>query len=540
MKYRYLCTTLMLIGILLLPIKNTKSNDSNIDFRSASFNNKGYDITYEIVQGENVENMFTDLGFDMLGSLSGGEFHVLLKNKETEIRDIYMIESGKYIPTYESVYTSECYLIVSNPVRVELNTSSEFLTSFIGYNYKPIESEIIQAEIPETSSFYIPKIFTNITRPNFASIVEEIDYFDFLPIILSDDYDRYESEFASLVLEQSFSAKIFNQGYNEFTVSLDVDIDPAITMRASWDKSNGLLTSFSLHIIYGNKKSNFVLSLVDYEEIISPTIIPVKMMYITDSYANYTVYQQKNSTEERLEEWKHFIDLLNQTYGLRYTFARSGLEFVWNLYVFDVENSLFTQSHPLRNSIITIIPPALIPVWDRYSGIVYLIDNVWKQLQETLVGFQFTVSGVSQSLFTLRDANLRMEYLFEENIHHLIWELSYDFQEINSLTVEIKDLIKEIKTNMTGWIAYSNEGDLIGFSTFFQEHFHAYYVPEEPDLGNNYQYEFYMESMPENVTIPEFTEIEKTSFTSNLLQIIFYSIIVIPIYRARRKKKDKI
>ncbi len=539
MKYRCLYTALLLIGILLLPIKYTKSDDSNIDFRSASFNNKGYDITYEIVQGENIENMFADLGFDVLDSLSG-EFHVLLKNRNTEIRDIYMIESGKYIPTYESVYSSECYIVVSNPVKVELNTSSEFLTGFIGYNYRPVESKIIQAEIPETSSFHIPKIFTNITRPNFASIIEEIDYFDFLPIILNDNYERFESEFASLVLEQSFSAKIYNQGYNEFTVSLDVDIEPAISMRASWDKSNGLLTSFSLHIIYGNKKNNFVLSLVDYKEIISPTIIPVKMMYITNSYANYTLYQQKNSTEEKLEDWKHFIDLLNQTNGLRYTFARSGLEFDWNLYIFDAENSLFTQSHPLQNSIITIIPPALIPVWERYSGIVYLIDNVWQQLQETLVGYQFIVSGVTQSLFTLRDANLRMEYFFEENIHHLIWDVSYDFQEINSLTLEIKDFIKEIKTNMTGWIAYSNEGDLVGFSSFFQEHFHAYYDPEEPDYGNNYQYEFYIESVPENITIPEFTEIEKTSFTSNLLQIVFYSIIVIPIYRVRGKKKDKI
>jgi hypothetical protein len=539
MKHRYLITTLLLIGILLSPIKHTKSDVSNIDFRSASFNNKGYDITYDIVQGENIENMFTDLGFDILDSLSG-EFHVLLKDKSTEIQDIYMIESGKYIPTYESVYTSECYFITSDPVKVELNTSSEFLTSFIGYNYRPVESKIIQAELPVTSSFYIPNIFTNITRPNFASIVEEINYFDFLPIILNDNYERFEAEFASLVLEQSFSAKIYNQGYNEFTVSLDVDIEPAISMRASWDKSNGLLTSFSLHIIYGNKKSNLVLSLVEYKEIISPAIIPVKMMYITDSYANYTLYQQKNSTEVRLEEWKHFINLLNQTYGLRYSFARSGLEFDWNLYVFDAENSLFTQSHPLQNSIITVIPPALIPVWDRYSGMVHLIDNVWKQLQETLVGFQFIVSGVSQSLFTLRDANLRMEYFFEENIHHLIWEVSYDFQEINTLTLEIQDLIKEIKTNMTGWIAYTNEGDLIGVSCFFQEHFHAYYVPAEPDYGNNYHYEFYIKSIPENITIPEFTEVEKTSFTSNLLQIIFYSIIVIPIYRVRGKKKDKI
>ncbi|MFW9852394.1 MAG: hypothetical protein ACFFDS_05605, partial [Candidatus Thorarchaeota archaeon] len=338
---------------------------------------------------------------------------------------------------------------------------------------------------------------------------------------------------------QSFSAKIYNQGYNEFTVSLDVDIEPAISMKASWDKTNGLLKSFSLHIIYGNKKSNFVLSLVDYKEIISPVFIPLKMVQITNSYANYTLYQQKNSTEDRLEEWKHFIDLLNQTFGLRYTFARSGLEFDWNLFIFDAENSLYTQSHPLQNSIITIIPPALIPVWGRYAGMVYLIDNIWKQLEETLIGFQFIVSGITQSIFTLRDASLRMEYFFLENIHHLIWDISYDFQEINSLNLEIKDLIKEIKTNMTGWIAYSNKGELVGFSNFFQEHSHAYYDPEEPDLGNNYQYEFYMESIPENITIPEFNEVEKTSFTSNLLQIVFYSIIVIPIYRLRRRKKDK-
>ena len=478
--------------------------------------------------------------FDVLDSLSGGEIHVLLKNRKTEILDIYMIESGKTIPSYESVFTSECYLVVSNPVRVELNTSSEFLTNFIGYNYRPVESDIIQAEIPETSSFYIPKIFTNITRPNFASIIEEIDYFDFLPIILNDNYERFESEFASLVLDQSFSVKIFNHGYNEFTVSLDVDIEPAISMRASWDKNSGLLTSFSLHIIYGNKKSNFVLSLVDYKEIISPVIIPVKMMYVTNSYANYTLYQHKNSTEENLERWKHFIDLLNQTYGLRYTIARSGLDFDWDLYIFDAENSIFTQSHPLRNSIITIIPPALIPIWKRYSGMVYLIDNIWKQLQETLIGFQFIVSGTTQSLFTLRDANIRMEYLFNENIHHMIWDVSYDFQEINSLTEEPRDFINEFKTNMTGWLAYSNEGNLIGFSSFFQEHTHVYYDPIEPDSGHNYHYEFYIESLPENMTIPEFSEVEKTSFTSNLFQIVFYSIIVIPIYRARGKKKDKV
>ena len=201
---------------------------------------------------------------------------------------------------------------------------------------------------------------------------------------------------------------------------------------------------------------------------------------------------------------------------------------------------MYTQSSPLHNSLISIIPPALIPVWERYSGIIYLIDNIWNQLEEKLVGFQFIVSGVTQSLFTLRAASLRMEYFLIEGIHHLIWDVNYDFQEINTLTVEPKDFIKEIQSNMTGWIAYSIEGDLIGFSSLIQEHFHAYYDPEEPDKGNNYRYEFYIESIPENTTIPEFSKVEKTSFSSNLLQIIFYSLIVIPIYRARGKKKDKL
>ncbi|MHA2357941.1 MAG: hypothetical protein ACXABK_04150 [Candidatus Heimdallarchaeaceae archaeon] len=498
-----------------------------IDYRDVSFNNKGYDIEYEIIQGENIDDMFENLGFDLSGSLSQGSFHVILKNRKTELRDIYLIESDKFLKMEVPYFSMTNYVVLSNQMKLKIDTSSEFLRNLIGFNYEPVSEEVIEITTPVESAIDVPSIFTNLTRPNFGALMVDINYFDFLPVILGEDYDRYEAEFTTLLLNQSFTVNIYNQGYDEFTIALDADIDPAISLRASWDKTNGVLTSLSLHITYGERTS-----------VLSPIDIPVMHLFITNSSSSYMLIQHRNSTQNQLENWSFWVNQLNQTEGLRYLFYREGLEFDWNLYVYDDSSGTYTSSSPIHSFWISFIPPVLIPVWKRYEGMISLIEEVWQQLKETLVGYQFTLSGVTSSLYTLRDMDFRIEYQLIDNVHHLIWDFSFDYQSNNTQVVVPRIAIQEISMNMSGWLAYSEEGILEGFSIDYQEHYYSYYDPPETDLGNNYYYEYYLESA-ENITQPTFVETEKTSFPFKLEQIIFYSVLIYAICRKRRRRRKK-
>ena len=118
-----------------------------------------------------------------------------------------------------------------------------------------------------------------------------------------------------------------------------------------------------------------------------------------------------------------------------------------------------------------------------------------------------------------------------------IWNLSFSYQSNNTQNVIPRVFVNEINLNTSGWLAYSNEGILESFSTFYQEHFHSYYDPEETSKGKNYYFEYFIESNIHNLTRPSFyQETEPTSY-SNVVQIVFYVLLVYFIWRKRSNKR---
>ena len=355
---------ILLLLILISPIFSIRAEET-IDFREASFSNKGYEIEYEIIQGVNLDEMFVDLGFDIRGSLSTSCLNIILKNRKNQYRDIFMIESNKYVSMQVPVFSMESYIILKEPIEFEINTASELLTDFIGFNYKPVTEKTLHAELPVDTSIVLPSLFANITRPNFGALVQESDCFDFIPLVLGNDYTRYEAEFATLSFNETFSINIFNEGYDDFTISLDID-NPALSLKASWDKDNGLLTSFSTQLTYGEKSSTLILSQRSIKNIRSPVEIPISEYFISNSSSDYQMNFQKNSTEDQLEELVYWITQLNQTVGLRYFFTRSGLEMDWDMYVYERRYDVYHKySTDIHSTWLTFMPAALIPSWQR-------------------------------------------------------------------------------------------------------------------------------------------------------------------------------
>ncbi|NPD88497.1 MAG: hypothetical protein HGN29_07225 [Asgard group archaeon] len=533
---------ILLLSVLISPLISINA-ESNFDFREIDFNNRGYEIEYEIIQGDNLDEMFVDLGFDIKGSFSTSIFNVILKNRKNEDRDIFMIESNKYISMRVPVFSMESYVILNKPLEIELNTTSELLKDFIGFNYQPINEETLHAELPSESSIVLPSLFTNITRPNFSALIQESNYLDFIPLILGKDYTRYEAEFTTLVLNQSFSINIFNEGYDEFTISLDMDIDPALSLKASWDKESGLLTSFSAHFTYGNKSSTLILSLKEVEEIKSPVEIPFSEFFISNSSSDYSMDFQKSSTENQLEDMVYWVTQLNQTVGLRYLFTRAGLEMDWEMYVYEERYDVYHRtSTDIHSTWLTFMPAALIPTWQRMNGLTILANALWTQLSDSFEGYQFTLSGVTTTLYTIQDVEFRMQYQEENSTHHLIWDISVDYVSNNTQVVVPKYSIQEYNLSMNGWLAYSQEGLLNGFSIEFHEDYNSY-LQNITDLSimeieDDYYYNYLIESETEDITRPEFLVTEETAMFFGFKQIIFYSIFTYPIYRRIRKKRD--
>ncbi|MCK4973477.1 MAG: hypothetical protein KAS52_09155, partial [Candidatus Heimdallarchaeota archaeon] len=148
------------------------------------------------------------------------------------------------------------------------------------------------------------------------------------------------------------------------------------------------------------------------------------------------------------------------------------------------------------------------------------------------------LKGVTDTLYTIEKAELDIEYQHLDNVHNVIWDLSIKYQGNNTQTVIPRVYVNEVYLNTSGWLAYSNEGLLKGFSHSYQEHFHSYYDPEETDKGNNYFFEYLIESNVLNLTIPSFQpEPNDTSF-SNIVQIVFYVLLVYFIWRKRRQKSE--
>ncbi|MCE7742139.1 MAG: hypothetical protein GOP50_06740 [Candidatus Heimdallarchaeota archaeon] len=539
-KKKVVSTILMLI-LFFNPYHISSSFED--DFRAISFEDKGYLLNYEIIQGENLNEMFENLGFDIDGSFTGSQFNILVKNRLSEIRDIYFIESDKIEQIEVPVYSYENYVELSGSLTASIDMGGEFLTDLIGFNYHPVEPKVLEAELPETSTIYLPNIFTNITRPNFGSLMTNLDYFDFLPFIIGNDFNRYEAEFSSLILNESFTVNVYNQDYEEFTISLDIDLETPLKMKATWDKHSGLLLSLSLHFIYDERSSVFIIALNNYEEIQTPITQPDKTFFITNSSANYEVFTEDVGTELRLEEWKTWFDQLNQTFGLRYSFAHEGLNFDEYLMVYNQEDEMYYPSTPIHDSWISFLPPAVIPIWDSYIGAVNLIESIWTQLEEEINNFEFILSGVTSTLYSFQDADLHLEYQFNDGLHQLLWYGALHYISNNTRKVVPSYAVTEISFETDGWLAYSQEGLLEGFSFYFSEFYNSY-LQNITDFSitetyDNYYYDYFLESKPENITEPYFTETNETAINVSILQIVFYSIVAYSYLRKNRKKREK-
>jgi hypothetical protein len=528
--------TWIIILSILLPTAPTILAETGDDFRSMGFDGKGYLLRYNIVQGDNLDNVFSEMGFNIKGSLSNAELHVILKDRKTVLQDIYLIEKDKFELMYVTIFAIETYILLTESIEVEVDTTSDIILDLIDYNFQPVEEEIINVVLPAGTSIVVPKIFTNITRPNFGGMLQNLDIFDFLPIVLDYDYTRFEAEFTALVLDQTFSVNVFNQGYDDFTVSLEANIEPAVSMKASWNKESGILKSFSSHITFGSESTTLILSLKDYEAIDSPIDIPVIEFFINNSQADFGLYAGSSLIEDQLRDWAIWVNQLNQTVGIQYALFESGLDFDWNMRIYDSINHLYTTNTPIHNSWTALMPPILLPLWERFEGTIILIQELFNQLEDMLNGYQFVLKGVTDTLFTIEKAELDIEYHYLENIHNVIWDLSFKYQANNTQTVIPRTFVNEVYYNSSGWLAYSDEGLLKGFSHSFQEHFLSYYDPEEIDKGNNYYFEYILESNLLNLTIPSFQpDLNNTSF-SNIVQIVFYVLLVYFIWRKRRHK----
>ncbi len=528
--------TWLIILAIILPTIPTALAETEEDFRSMSFDEKGYLLRYDIVQGDNLDNVFSDMGFNLKGTLSNAELHVVLKDRKTVLQDIYLIEKDKFEQMYVTLFTMETYVLLTESIEVEVDTTSDVILDLIDFNFQPVEEEIINVVLPAGTSIVVPKIFTNITRPNFGSMLENLDVFDFLPLVLDYDYTRFEAEFATLVLDQTFSVNVFNQGYDDFTVSLEANVEPAISMKASWNKESGILKSFSSHITSGNESTTLIFSLMDYEKIESPIDIPVIDYFMNNSKADFEFYAGSSSTEDLIIDWANWVNQLNQTFGIQYALFESGLDFDWSMRIYDSINQLYSLHTPIHNSWTALMPPILLPLWERFEGTIILIQEVFNQLEDKLNGYQFELKGVTDTLYTIEKVELNIEYQYLENMHNVIWDISIKYQGNNTQTVIPRVFVNEVYYNTTGWLAYSDEGLLKGFSHSFQENFHSYYDPEETTRITNYFFEYLIESNILNLTIPSFLpDLNKTSF-SNFGQIVFYVLLVYFIWRKRRQK----
>ena len=542
MKYdKKIISIILLLGILFKPYYVVSAPEEN--FRTIGFSDKGYLISYEIVQGENLNDMFENLGFDIDGLFTGSQFSILLKNRLTENKEIYFIESDSFEQVEVPVYSYENYINIGKPLVASIETDGELLSDLIGFNYYPVQQKTLDVEIPVASSIYLPKIFTNISRPNFGSLLNNMDYFDFLPFIIGSDFNRYEAEFASLILNDSFSVNIYNQAYDEFTVSLDIDLETPIKMKATWDKFSGLLLSLSLHFVFENRSSVFIITLNGYEEVQSPITHPFKYFHISDSSAGYEMLHEDSGTESRLSEWEFWFDQLNQTLGLRYQFINEGLDFETHLSVYEEATDTYLHSSPIHSSWISLLPPAVIPIWDSYIGGIILIKSIWEQLEEDINGFSFFLSGVTTTLYTIHSADLHIEYQNNEGYQQLLWSASLHYTSNNTRKVVPSYAVTDIAFDTEGWLSYSQMGVLEGFSFYYNEVYHSYLQDFETlstsETYDNYQYDYFIESLPDNMTEPTFTEIAETSFNTSILQIVFYSIIAYCYLRGKRKKREK-
>ncbi|MHA1116290.1 MAG: hypothetical protein ACTSPJ_08985, partial [Candidatus Heimdallarchaeaceae archaeon] len=344
---------------------------SEIDFRELEFSSKGYDITYEILEGKNIGTLFSDIGFNLSGSLSGSEFHVLLKNRRNELRDIYSMESNSVFQQNTSIFIFDNYIQLKNNLEFSSELSKLLSQIKIGKNYlEPTEDKEISAILPYNSTIPIPRIFTQVTFPNFNSIISSNNFFDFLPIILGNEYERYEAEFSFLQLTGNFTVNVYNKLLDYFTVSIRKS-DSSLIIKSSWNKNNGLLQSLSIQFKYGDITNLFSIEYKNFKEIQSPEGSDIISFFITNSTADLDFYNGPNTKRSQLENATSLINEINNTEAFQYLIQNNGgLSLSWTWQVLDPLTEEYVEPSILQETtFLSQMQPVIIPDWDMNKGI---------------------------------------------------------------------------------------------------------------------------------------------------------------------------
>lgn len=535
-----LFTPFIIICLLMTIVPFESQSLSYSSLLDDPFNDYGYKATYEIIQGDSIDQVFPTYGLGIKGSLIGSSFNVLLKNKYYENREIYFIDAGRYINQNITTFSIENYLTINNQLTLILNTSSPLLEQLIHESYQAVSNETISVAIPKGTVLPLPFLFSTITRPDFGKLLEGeigLESLDFLPFILGKDIHRYEAEFASLALLDNMTVNILNEGHNQFSLSITYDSEIFFSFRVTWDKHTGLMRTFSFNFQYENKEILLAFRFKEINRINKEISDENQSFFISNSFANYKHIIFNENMDNSLKKLKESITSINNTQGLLFEHKNNnGLELNYDqLFLQDGE---YTKSSPISSTLLRYLLPWIIPTWDKWDGMFIFVQSLLKQLEHEMDTFQFLLTGPStDTLFTIGDMFFDFECRMNNSIRYFFGEFNIWIQKNNTQTVFQRTHVQEFTYNISTWLAYSSTGELVGFSISAKQHISNYFDPVEYRWHYEFIFDYMIESSNNTVSPPdkEIEPTEKTSFQFSV-QLNFYLLATICLILKRIKK----
>ncbi len=535
-----LVTQLIIICLLMTIIPSESQSFSSSSLLDDPFTDYGYKATYEIIQGDSIDQVFPTYGLGIKGSLIGSSFNVLLKNKYYENREIYFIDAGRYINQNVTTFSIENYLTTTRQLTLILNTSSPLLGQLIHENYQAVSNKTISVAIPKGTSLPLPFLFSTITRPDFGKLLEEeigLESLNFLPFILGKDKNRYEAEFASLALLDNMSVNILNDGHKQFSLAITYASEIFFSFRVTWDKQTGLMKTFSINFQYEDKESVLAFRFKEINRINKDISNENQSFFISNSFANYKHIIFNENMDNSLKNLKESINSINNTQGLLFEHKNNnGLELNYNQLF--LQNKEYTKSSPISSTLLQYLLPWIIPTWDKWDGMLIFVQSLLGQLEHEMDPFQFLLTGPStDTLFTLGDMSFDFELRMNNSIRYFLGEFNIWIQKNNTQTVFQRTHVQEFTYNISTWLAYSSTGELVGFSISAKQHISNYFDPLEYRWHYEYIFDYIIESSNNTISPPdkEIEHTEKTSFQLNFYLLLTICLILKKIKKHRRR-----